>query len=85
MSNFLNLKNSYEVKSELVTAALVTKVQTTEEVKETIWIATDSKDGSYNLMSYIFADQDSSLSHKPIKLKQAARPKLCVSVSPTKL
>lgn len=79
--NFLKLQNSYEVKGKVVTAVLVTLTQDAGENKETIWIATAGKDGPYNLMTYIFVDQDTSLSHRAIKLKQLAHPKLCVSVS----
>ena len=66
--------NSYEVKSKVVTAALVTMAQNDTEIKETIWIATAGKDGPYNLTTYMFIDQEFSYDKR-------AHPKLCVSVS----
>lgn len=77
-SNFLKLRNSYEVKNKVVTATLVTLDQSDIEIKETIWIATAGEDGPYNLMTYIFVDQETSLS----TLSKQVHPKLCVSVSP---
>ena len=71
--------NSYEVKSKVVTAALVTMAQNDAEIKETIWIATAGKDGPYDLTTYIFIDHEFSLSNH----NRQAHPKLCASVSHT--
>ena len=70
--------NSYEIKSVVVTAVLVTTDQSDMEIKETIWIATAGKDGPYNLTTYMFFDQEFSLSRQANK---QAHPKLCASVS----
>ena len=45
--------NSYEVQCKVVTAALVTMTLSDAEIKESIWIATASKDGPYDLTTYI--------------------------------
>ena len=52
-TNFVTLKNSYEIKDTMVSAALVTK---TNSKKEIIWIATTSEVAN-NLVSYTFSPQ----------------------------
>ena len=70
--------NSYEIKSIVVTAALVTTAQSDTSIEETVWIATAGKDGPYNLTTYLFFDQEFSLS---LQANKQAHPKLCASVS----
>ena len=53
-TNFVALKNSYEIKDTMVSAALVTK--TNSEKEEIIWIATTSEVAN-NLVSYTFSPQ----------------------------
>ena len=81
-SNILRLHNSYELKNIVVTAAVVTVAKCDAEKEETIWIATAEEDGSYNLTTYIFIDQEYPVSQQAVKLSKHVHPKLCVSVSP---
>ena len=77
--NCLKLRNSYETKDSVVSAAVVTSNVENEEEKERIWVATYNKDGSYNLVSYFFTDVSS---HNIVGQKKSPmHPKLYGTVS----
>ena len=65
-SNCLKLKNFYETKYSIVTAAVVTSCVDNEIEEEKIWVSVQ-EDDSYKLVSYFFiTDQDTS-SHEQKK------------------
>ena len=83
-SNCLRLRNSYEIKDTIVSAAVVRSHGNNGTVEENIWVAVCNKDGSYNLIQYSFADHAtvSSLSFKLTGQKKSpVHPKLYETVS----
>ena len=83
-SNCLELRNSYEVKDSVVTAAVVTSHVENGVEEEKFWVAVCNKDGSYNLVSNFFADSStvSSTSFKMVGQKKSfVHPRLYETVS----
>ena len=81
ISNCLKLRNSYEMKDSVVTAAVLTSRVENGMKEESIWVAVCSKDGLHYLVSCIFSD------HRIASLKlvrqetNPVHPKLYESVS----
>ena len=82
--NCLKLRNSYEIKDTIVSAAVVRSHGNNGTVEENIWVAVYNKDGSYSLIQCSFADHAavSSLSFKLTGQKKSpVHPKLYETVS----
>ena len=81
LSNCLKLRNSYEMKDSVVTAAIVTSRVDNGVEEQTIWVAVCSKDGLYYLVSCIFGDRDIASLKLIEQEKYPVHPKLYESVS----
>ena len=79
--NCLKLKNSYEAKDSVVSAAVVISCVENGVEEERIWVAIHDKDGSYNLVSYFFTDYDVSTFKMVGQRKSIVHPKLYEAVS----
>ena len=81
ISNCLKLRNSYEVKDSVATAAMVTSRVENGMKEESIWVAVCSKDGLYYLVSCIFSDRHIASLKLVGQETNPVHPKLYESVS----